>query len=841
MHKHNQLLAKCASGILSFSLIISMFLSAPAWAEEDFSDDEYVDEETLDEAEAEAEESSSVFYITKFVNFDKDSEGHFTNDQTKEKYGDLTSEPGTALEDLGLPENLTVEGYWESDGSDAISSMTLENIIWKLNSDTDEEYTEASSEGTYTFVPDYEAYVMEYEDLDDLLLADGVKDLTIDVQIAAVPEETESESESETESEADVSDGNVESNNDVDLSDLVSDAQDSVNAALDNSDSDAEDSGDVVLDGSDSDAEGSGDVALDGSDSDAEGSGDVVLDGSDSDAEGSGDVVLDGSDSGAEGSGDVVLDGSDSDAEGSGDVALDGSDSNAEDSDDAALDDSVSDAEDVNIFDNLNDSLIDADNQEEYKNSEDGTVTLLPENSDSQPVVTDDSDTTDTQEDPSDTSNDTVAEDNNGDAATGITTQDGTAADSNDADSQDSNTDTSNNATAEDDNSEDSDTAAPEEPAEQTLTGSLIFLNADDDTVIYQYPSDDSSTVSFTAGEVTSLTSIQLPCNAELDNLAVQFVLSDDMSYDLTQADFTDGATKRITFTDGTDTYSLDLALTKAAHNYDAATCEHLATCQNCGATTGDYADHVSANNETCTKNATCSVCGAELEGTALGHDWKPATCTTPKTCTRCNATEGAALGHDLRDDWETVEESTYTSHGYQERYCHRDNCDYSETRDLNIVGNPTDNAIQNLSEGATYDINSRLTFSAYGAASENTSPIDNDIRYIPSTWSIQNTAGTWLDNYSGAFSISKTGTYTVTVTFQKQVYGDGSWQSTDIADSKSVTFSIGGASTDGSNDAVRINPQTGDQTQILPFVIILAGAAIVIIVILVLRKKKKQ
>ena len=777
MHKHNQLLAKCASGILSFSLIISMFPSAPAWAEEDFSDDEYVDEETLDEAEA--EESSSVFYITKFVNFDKDSEGHFTNDQTKEKYGDLTSEPGTALEDLGLPENLTVEGYWESDGSDAISSMTLENIIWKLNSDTDEEYTEASSEGTYTFVPDYEAYVMEYEDLDDLLLADGVKDLTIDVQIAAVPEETESESESETGSEADVSDGNVESNDDVDLSDLVSDAQDSVN---------------------------------------------------------------------------VALDGSDSDAEGSGDVALDGSDSDAEDSDDATLDDSVSDAEDVNIFDNLNDSLIDADNQEEYKNSEDGTVTLLPENSDSQPVVTDGSDTTDTQEDPSDTSNDTVAEDNNGDAAIGITTQDGTAADSNDADSQDSNIDTSNNATAqdgntdtsddaaaEDDNSEDSGTAAPEEPAEQTLTGSLIFLNADDDTVIYQYPSDDNSTVSFTAGEVTSLTSIQLPCNAELDNLAVQFVLSDDTSYDLTQADFTDGATKRITFTDGTDTYSLDLALTKAAHNYDAATCEHLATCQNCGATIGDYADHVSANNETCTKNATCSVCGAELEGTALGHDWKPATCTTPKTCTRCNATEGAALGHDLRDDWETVEESTYASHGYQERYCHRDNCDYSETRDLNIVGNPTDNAIQNLSEGATYDINSRLTFSAYGAASENTSPIDNDIRYIPSTWSIQNTTGTWLDNYSGAFSISKTGTYTVTVTFQKQVYGDGSWQSTDIADSKSVTFSIGGASTDGSNDAVRINPQTGDQTQILPFVIILAGAAIVIIVILVLRKKKKQ
>ena len=185
------------------------------------------------------------------------------------------------------------------------------------------------------------------------------------------------------------------------------------------------------------------------------------------------------------------------------------------------------------------------------------------------------------------------------------------------------------------------------------------------------------------------------------------------------------------------------------------------------------------------------------------------------------------------------MDASTYSSHGYQERYCHRDGCDYSETRDLNIIGDASDNAIQNLTNGATYDINTRLSFSAYGAASENTDPIKNDVRYIPSTWSIQNTAGTWLDNFSGAFTISKAGTYTVTVTFQKQVYGDGSWQNTDIADSKSVTFSIGGASTDGSNDAVRINPQTGDQTPILPFVMVLVLAVVVIIVVLVIRKKK--
>ena len=334
---------------------------------------------------------------------------------------------------------------------------------------------------------------------------------------------------------------------------------------------------------------------------------------------------------------------------------------------------------------------------------------------------------------------------------------------------------------------------------------------------------------------------ITLPCNAVLTNPTVKFV-ADGVEYTLTTADFAANSTQRITFTDAANNqYSVQLTLTQNAHQFDAATCNHLSTCTVCGATTGDYAAHTNAGNATCTKNATCSVCGVELEGTALGHDWKDATCTTPKTCSRCQATEGKALGHDLRDDWETMEASTYSSHGYQERFCHRDNCDYTEDRDLNIVGNPNDNAIQNLSEGATYDINTRLTFSAYGAASENSKPIANDIRYIPSTWSIQGTAGTWLDNFSGAFSISKTGTYTVTVTFQKQVYGDGSWQNTDIADSKTVTFSIGGNSSDGTNDAVRINPQTGDQTPILPFVIVLIVAAVVIIVVVIMRKKKQN
>lgn len=741
MHRKHTLFAKCASGLLSFSLIMSMIPSVPAWAEDDFSEDISAEEAGLD---AEAEDSASIFYITKFPGFEKDEEGHFTDEQTKEKYGDLKAVPGTALDDLKLPEDLDLEGYWEADGPDVLSTLTLEKIDWKLKTDHPEEiYSESSPEGTYTFVPDYEAYVAEDESLDDILLAEGVKDLTIDVIIAPEESETESETQAAEETSAPASEEQVQP-------------------------ADPAAGGDAVV--TDPSVEPDGTVPSDSTEAIPEATGDTQADTS---------------------------------ADGNGDI---------------------------NIFDTVDDSAIDASTQEEYKGSDESTSTdegavLLPGDSQTQPVVVQEETTAQSE---------TVAQ-------TETTAQSETVAQ------------TETNAPAESEAVQEETTAdaqtqeAPQgEPAVQatTLTGTLQFFNPNATDPIYTYPTDGSK-VTLTANDANAnvIPAITLPCNAVLTNLTIKFVVDGAEPYTLTSADFTTASTQQLSFTDTAtnNSYPVQLSLTQNAHQFDTATCNHLSTCTVCGATTGDYAPHTNAGNATCTKNATCSVCGVELEGTALGHDWKDATCTTPKTCSRCQATEGKALGHDLRDDWETMEESTYSSHGYQERFCHRDNCDYTEDRDLNIVGNPNDNAIQNLSEGATYDINTRLTFSAYGAASENSNPIANDVRYIPSTWSIQGTAGTWLDNFSGAFSISKTGTYTVTVTFQKQVYGDGSWQNTDIADSKTVTFSIGGNSSDGTNDAVRINPQTGDQTPILPFVIVLVVAAVVIIAVLVMRKKKQN
>ncbi len=745
MHRNHTLFAKCASGLLSFSLIMSMIPSVPAWAEDDFSEDISAEEAALD---ADVEVPSSIFYITKFPGFEKDDQGHFTDEQTKEKYGDLKATPGTSMEDLKLPEDLDLEGYWEADGPDAPSTLTLEKIDWKLKTDNPEEiYSENSPEGTYTFTPDYEAYVADDESLDDILLAEGVKDLTIDVVIA--PEETEAETTAEEETAAPADEAQVQ-----------------------------------PADGS------SGDEA-------------------------------------------VVTDPAAEPAASTDTGASDGDITIPEATGDTTADTSADDNGDINIFDTVDDSVIDASTHEEYKGSEEDTAdngtVLLPETDAAQPVFVQEETTAQTE----------AATQEETTAPSETTAQEETTAPA--------------ETTAESDAAQPETTAdaqtqeAPQgEPTVQasTLTGTLQFFNPNATDPIYTYPADGTK-VTLTANDATANVEpeIILPCNAVLTNPTVKFVADGaEQPYTLTTADFTANSTQRLTFTDASNNqYSVQLILKQNAHQFDAATCNHLSTCTVCGATTGDYAPHTNAGNATCTKNATCSVCGTELSGTALGHDWKDATCTTPKTCSRCQATEGKALGHDLHDDWETMEESTYSSHGYQERFCHRDNCDYTEDRDLNIIGNPSDNAIQNLSEGATYDINTRLTFSAYGAASENSKPIANDVRYIPSTWSIQGTAGTWLDNFSGAFSISKTGTYTVTVTFQKQVYGDGSWQNTDIADSKTVTFSIGGNSSDGTNDAVRINPQTGDQTPILPFVIVLVVAAVVIIVVVIMRKKKND
>ena len=59
----------------------------------------------------------------------------------------------------------------------------------------------------------------------------------------------------------------------------------------------------------------------------------------------------------------------------------------------------------------------------------------------------------------------------------------------------------------------------------------------------------------------------------------------------------------------------------------------------------GVEAHECSYSEATCEKLATCTICGATT-GELAEHAWVDATCEAPKTCSVCNKTDGDALGH---------------------------------------------------------------------------------------------------------------------------------------------------------------------------------------------------
>ncbi|MDO4634302.1 MAG: LPXTG cell wall anchor domain-containing protein, partial [Eubacteriales bacterium] len=406
------------------------------------------------------------------------------------------------------------------------------------------------------------------------------------------------------------------------------------------------------------------------------------------------------------------------------------------------------------------------------------------------------------------------------------------------------------------------ETQAPSSENVRTVSGTLVIRQLTGDgsyTELRSFPdANDKALLTLkedgTASE-ESITVSDLPCWTDLSRISLAFLAEGSSSSvlavipesDIISFDYRDASTQDAAFTvtspDGTVfTSTIKITLTRSAHQLSGAECLDQ-TCSVCGQTFTASKDHTPGAAATCTSPQTCETCGTVL-ASALGHDWQAANCTAPKTCKRCHATEGAALGHDLRDDWSTASASTNTEHGSQTRSCHREGCDHKETRALNILGSAADNSITGLTEGGQYDLNARLSFTAVGAAMGNTSPIPGDVRYVPSSWNIQTVTGKFSDNFSGAFSISKAGSYTVTVSFQKQVY-DTSWKNTNIADSKSVTFRVGqlisGNPVNGTVDGVRIIPQTGDETPLVPIIIAFVTAILVIVGGIVFLRRRKR
>ena len=105
-----------------------------------------------------------------------------------------------------------------------------------------------------------------------------------------------------------------------------------------------------------------------------------------------------------------------------------------------------------------------------------------------------------------------------------------------------------------------------------------------------------------------------------------------------------------------------------------------------------------------------------------------------------------------------------------------------------------TSNAIIGITDGATYRKGSTITFTAKGQGMDNTAPNEGDIRYIPVNYTEDITRQFSSSSYTQIISTSKMplGSHTLSVLFRQQVYSaEGTWNDTDVTDTKSVTFKI--------------------------------------------------
>ena len=161
-------------------------------------------------------------------------------------------------------------------------------------------------------------------------------------------------------------------------------------------------------------------------------------------------------------------------------------------------------------------------------------------------------------------------------------------------------------------------------------------------------------------------------------------------------------------------------------------------------------------------------------------------------------------------------------------------------------IADPANNKITGISSDG-YTTQSKITFTAVGAGMDNESPGTGDVRYVPDNWKVINT-NSWTEApYTATFGITKAGTYSLTVVFNRQKYNGSKWENTGEQDTKQVSFRISQAqtvtatSTPQPNGANQKNAvRTGDTTNIAPFVIVLVIAVVCIVGVVIYKKKKK-
>ena len=247
-----------------------------------------------------------------------------------------------------------------------------------------------------------------------------------------------------------------------------------------------------------------------------------------------------------------------------------------------------------------------------------------------------------------------------------------------------------------------------------------------------------------------------------------------------------------------TVTREYKVTATICKHDWKEATCTEAAICKLCGVTGAAALGH-DWKEATCTEAAVCKRCG--IKGSAaLGHDWTKATCKVKSTCKRCKITRGKLAAHTW-SKWKVTDEATHEKKGKKERKCGI--CKKKETKTLpkiNLIGEADNNKIEGLTNGGNY---------ATGA----------------------------------------NGTYTLNVTYERQLYKDGKWIAKGDADVQTVQLNVTGNTiinstnkgASGSNSNVRVAAVTGDNSPIVLLSIVLAASLAALIALFVSGIRRKN
>ena len=298
-----------------------------------------------------------------------------------------------------------------------------------------------------------------------------------------------------------------------------------------------------------------------------------------------------------------------------------------------------------------------------------------------------------------------------------------------------------------------------------------------------------------------------------------------------------------------TVTREYKVTATICKHDWKEATCTEAAICKLCGVTGAAALGH-DWKEATCTEAAVCKRCG--IKGSAaLGHDWTKATCKVKSTCKRCKITRGKLAAHTW-SKWKVTAEATHEKKGKKERKCGI--CKKKETKTLpkiNLIGEADTNKIEGLTNGGNYATGANITFKAVGDRMDNKAPIEGDVRYLPVSWTCGTGKGDLNETnaYARTLQFTTAGTYTLNVTYERQLYKDGKWIAKGDADVQTVQLNVTGNTitnstnkgASGSNSNVRVAAVTGDNSPIVLLSIVLAASLAALIALLVSGIRRKN